>query len=248
MTKATKLKMLFTNAFSFFEKETKPQKGYDIWAATYDKQPDNLMLALDEKVFCLLLENVSLRNKIVADIGCGTGRHWQKLFDKNVGRLIGFDVSIEMLNVLKKKYPACETHLLKKDLLKEFKKESFDVIVSTLTLAHIKNANVALAEWKNILKKNGDLIITDFHPAALENGSKRTFTSSGKTITLKNYIYSLSDLRKYAAALRLKEVNFIELDINETTKQFYEKKNALHIFEKVNGTKIIYGIHFTKEK
>lgn len=248
MTKATKLKMLFTNAFSFFEKETEPQKGYDIWAATYDKQPDNLMLALDEKVFALLLENISLKDKVVADIGCGTGRHWQKVFNKHAAKLIGFDVSCQMLKVLQEKYPSAETHLLQNNTLKEFKTESFDVIFSTLALAHIKNANEALYDWNNLLKKHGELIITDFHPVALENGSKRTFNASGKKITLKNYIHSLSGLRKHAKALHLKEINFIELNIDDNLKPFYEKKNALHIFEKVKGTKIIYGIHFIKEK
>ena len=88
----------------------KAHVAYNLWADAYDAQPGNLMLAWDEEIFSLLLNDLSLQNKIIADIGCGTGRHWQKIFDLHPKRLIGFDVSEGMLKMLKQKFPESDTH------------------------------------------------------------------------------------------------------------------------------------------
>src|SRR5471030_2852942 len=85
------------------EKEAAP--AYDLWAENYDNQPGNLMLDLDEIVFGRLLANVDIKNKRVADIGCGTGRHWGKILKQQPQQLSGFDVSAGMLRKLQMKFP-----------------------------------------------------------------------------------------------------------------------------------------------
>lgn len=247
MTIVSKLKMLFTNTFSFPEKETELAKAYDIWANSYDEQPDNLMLALDEILFSSMLSAIQLTNKTIADVGCGTGRHWKKLFEGEPKKLVGFDISPGMIEVLKKKYPEAETYLLQNNLLTQLENESCEVLISTLTIAHIENLQEALNEWCRVLKPGGDILITDFHPAALARGGKRTFKYEGKSIVLKNYIHSVHELRNAATTLNLTEVNFEENIIDSNAKPYYEKQNALKFFEQVKGTSIIYGIHFTKK-
>ena len=117
-----------------------------------------------------------MQNKIIVDIGCGTGRHWKKIFEQQPKKLIGFDVSEGMLKILQQKFPGAETHHLVNDELRELKNESCDIIFSTLTIAHIKHAKKALQEWNRILKPGGEIIITDYHPVALAKGGKRTFS------------------------------------------------------------------------
>src|ERR1700744_6050514 len=118
-------------------KESEPATAYDIWALSYDHQPDNLMLALDEELCGSLLAQVQLSGKVIADIGCGTGRHWQKIFDRQPSRLGGSDVSGGMLEILRKKFPPAETHQLKDHRLPELENASCDLLLSTLTMAHI---------------------------------------------------------------------------------------------------------------
>src|SRR5580704_14894321 len=93
-------------------KETTPATAYDIWSSTYDEQQGNLVLAVDEEIVAEFIESADFGSKIIADIGCGTGRHWQKIMDKNPQRLIGFDVSPGILTIIRKKYPSAETCLL----------------------------------------------------------------------------------------------------------------------------------------
>jgi len=220
--------------------------AYDLWAADYDSQPDNMMLAWDEKIFSELIETVPLKDKIIADIGCGTGRHWKKIFDHEPKKLIGFDVSEGMLKMLQQKFPQAETHHLINDELKELENQSCDIIFSTLTIAHIQNAEKALREWHRILKPGGEIIITDYHPTALAKGGKRTFNHNGKTIVVKNYVHSIEKLKDIARQLDLVVFRLIEKLIDESAKPFYEKQHALSVYELWKGTPIIYGIHLKK--
>jgi len=201
-----------------------PDAAYDLWAADYDFQPDNMMLAWDEEIFSDLLSNMDLQNKIIADIGCGTGRHWNKISAHYPKKLIGFDVSEGMLKMLKQKFPQAETHHLLKDDLNELENESCNIIFSTLTIAHIENAEKALQEWVRILTPGGEIIITDYHPTALTKGGKRTFNYNGKTIAVKNYVHSIEKLKTIARQLDLKVFRLVEKSIDESARPFYEKK------------------------
>jgi ubiquinone/menaquinone biosynthesis C-methylase UbiE len=223
-----------------------PDAAYDLWAADYDSQPDNLMLAWDEEIFSGLINKMDLKNKIIADIGCGTGRHWKKIFSREPQKLIGFDVSEGMLKMLQQKFPDAETYHLKNDELNQLKNESCDIIFSTLTIAHIENAEKVLHEWNRILKPGGEIITTDYHPTALAKGGKRTFSHDGKTIAVKNYVHRIDRLKEIARQLDWEVIRFTEKSIDLSAKPFYEKQNALGVYEAWKGTPIIYGIHLKK--
>ena len=235
----------FSPAF-FRNRETEPAEAYNLWSLQYDSQPGNLMLALDEALVTGLIKDTDFTNKIIADIGCGTGRHWQKIFSKKPARLLGYDVSQGMLDRLKEKYPQAQTSLLTNNHLHGLTNESCDIIVSTLTVAHIKNIKEAIGEWARVLKHGGDMFITDYHPAALQKGGNRTFRHNNKMVAVKNYIHIIDDIREIGARHNLQEAGFVEKMIDDTVKHYYTQQNALQVFERFNGSPIIYGIHFTK--
>lgn len=226
--------------------DTDAEHAYDMWSATYDEQPDNLMLSLDEVVFAELIENITFNSKIVADIGCGTGRHWEEIYTKQPIKIIGYDASEGMLAILKSKYPLAETYKLQTNHLEGLPDSSCDIIISTLAIAHIKNIADAFSEWVRILKPNGDIIITDYHPEALAKGADRTFLYNGKQIAVRNYVYSIKKIKNITRKLNLEIETFIERKIDEAVKAYYEKQNALPVFERFNGVPIIYGAHFVK--
>ncbi len=230
----------------FGAKETDPELAYDEWAGSYDSQPDNLMLALDEELFSSLLTGIEITNKVVADIGCGTGRHWRKILDGSPAKLIGYDVSDGMLQMLKQKYPQAETHRLTDSNLPGLEDNSCDLVMSTLTVAHIKNLEEAMQEWCRVLKQGGDMVITDYHPVALAKGAKRTFKRDGKTVAIINHIHSIEKLRTMAKQLQLVEMRLMERQIDESVRPYYEKQQATQLFETWKGVPIIYGIHLKK--
>ncbi|WPV02488.1 methyltransferase domain-containing protein [Mucilaginibacter sp. cycad4] len=220
--------------------------AYDIWAENYDEQPGNLMLDLDEVLFPRLVNSTSIAGKNVADIGCGTGRHWEKMFALNPGRLTGFDTSGGMLARLQQKFPSANIYRITDDLFSDMPSGSFDTIVSTLTVAHIKNIEVALQAWMRILKPTGDIIITDFHPQTLANGGKRTFKHGSSFIAVENYVHPVNTIKNVLLNNNFKLVAEEEIKIDETMKHYYANKNAIHVYDKYKGFPIIYGLHLRR--
>ena len=221
-------------------------EAYDLWAENYDSQPGNLMIDLDEQLFTGMLNDLSVANKQVADIGCGSGRHWSKLFNKQPLSLTGFDVSEGMLNKLKEKYPQANVCHIADDFFSDVPDASFDTIVSTLTVAHIEDIEAAMRAWSRVLKPDAEVLITDFHPHILAYGGKRTFKHQQKSIAVKNYVhpvYSIVELlQEHGFHLMAKN----ELVIDETMRPYYEAQNALPVYEKYKGFQVIYGIHLKR--
>jgi len=190
--------------------ETEPAAAYDIWAQYYDDQPDNLMLALDEQICRDFMQRVPIAGRAIADIGCGTGRHWPAILAQQPARLVGYDVSAGMLDILRKKYPQAETHQLESGLLTTSPAGSIDVVISTLTVAHIPDLAAAITEWCRVLQPGGEMIITDYHPEALARGGQRTFRDGDRVIAVRNYIYPIRKVRAIATRLGLQELSFTE--------------------------------------
>ena len=238
----------FLHKTGLSKSELAPEQAYEIWSANYDNQPGNLMLDLDERIFSDLIENIDLRDKEIADIGCGTGRHWQKIYSKNPSNLMGFDVSGSMLAQLKSKFPFARTQKTTDNLLTAIPDSSIDMIISTLTIAHIKNIEEAIASWSRVLKNGGELIVTDFHPTLLANGGKRSFSHGGRSLSVKNYIHSIGKIKTTfndAGCMLIREE---EKTVNEDVKSYYEKKNALAVYERFKGLPVIYGLHLIKQR
>jgi ubiquinone/menaquinone biosynthesis C-methylase UbiE len=221
-------------------------EAYDIWAENYDLQPGNLMLDLDEILFTKLLLGLTIENKTIADIGCGTGRHWAKIFQHNPASLTGFDVSPGMLKKLNDKFPETKTHVITNNHFEDIADDTYDIIMSTLTVAHIEDIEKALQTWCRITKKYGDMIITDFHPNALASGGKRTFRHGNKHIAVQNFVHTTDIIKQILLKNGFAVITHQEIKVDETVKHYYEHQNALHVYEKFKGQSIIYGIHFRR--
>jgi ubiquinone/menaquinone biosynthesis C-methylase UbiE len=201
------------------------------------------MLDMDEKLFADLLNMIDLRGKSVADIGCGTGRHWHKLYKTSPASLTGFDVSAGMLSRLKHKFPDAGVYQNKDNLFADVPTDTFDVIVSTLTVAHIKHIDEALRAWCRILKPGGEMIITDFHPNALAHGGKRTFEHGKRSIAVQNFVHFVYDIEEILLKNHFRIVRKEEKIIDDSVRHYYAAKNALSVFEKFRGSRMIYGLH-----
>ena len=229
-------------------REIIPSKAYNKWASTYDAQPDNPILFLDNLLFKELLAKTDLKGKRVVDIGCGTGRYWEELSRQNIAELIGYEASTEMLNKVRQKYPAAKTYLHSDNNLKELDDASCDTLVSTLVIAHIRNLPAEWREWNRVLKNKGEIILTDFHPVALQRGANRSFMHNGQLIYIKNYIHTLDKVRSLAAKMNWKEIGFLEYRIDERVRHFFERLDVMEAYKDSYDQLVLYGIHFRKEE
>jgi ubiquinone/menaquinone biosynthesis C-methylase UbiE len=241
------LKNILRTTFNYHPGKTySAGEAYKVWAQTYDDENDNLMLHYDKIILTELISQIKLKGKVILDYGCGTGRNWNDLLINNPAKLIGCDLSPEMLDKLKSKIRNAETYLMNNEKLYFLNKNDCDVIVSTLVIAHIKNIEELFTEWNRVMKVSGDIVITDFHPDILERGGSRTFKHGNESVTIENYFHSIPEIEKLLSSFGFKIVGRIEKIIDESVKHFYERHNALHVYERFKGLPFIYGIHMSR--
>jgi len=97
---------------------------------------------------------------ICLDAACGSG-YGTSILANNVKKIIGVDISEHAIGFAKINFPSKNIHFDVQDLENlKFPKNLFDVIVSIETFEHVKNQEKILKKFKQILKKNGLLIIS----------------------------------------------------------------------------------------
>lgn len=158
-------------------------------AADYDRRPGNLDAL--ERIGATLIERVPLAaDASLMDFGAGTGLLLQQLAP-HVRRITAVDVSPAMNAKLREKLPAipCEVELLTHDLeasaLDARFDASFDGVVSSLTLHHIRDVPALLRRLAGLLRPDGFLALADldaedghFHEAGTEGVHHHGFERS----------------------------------------------------------------------
>jgi ubiquinone/menaquinone biosynthesis C-methylase UbiE len=108
-----------------------------------------------------LLKN-AVKNKQVLDLGCGSGIFTNRL--KTYGaNIVGSDLSKTLIEIAKKDFPKIPFYV--GDAQKTtFKKDSFDIVCSSLMIHYIKDLNKLFKEVSRILKKDGKFVFSFHHP------------------------------------------------------------------------------------
>jgi ubiquinone/menaquinone biosynthesis C-methylase UbiE len=226
--------------------EKEPEAAYDLWSATYDHQPGNLIMDMDAELFSRFISGLDLRGKVVVDVGCGTGRHWPGILDQAPASLTGYDVSEGMLQCLREKFPDAGTEKIGEDGQLPLRGPSVDLLLSTLALGHIAGVEPALRTWSSAVKKGGYLLLTDFHPAALMRGAKRMFPYKKQSINVRSYVHPMETIERIAGENGLIIVKRDERRIDDSVKHYFVPVEARAAFEKQKGLPLVFGYLFRK--
>ncbi len=146
------------------------RRRFDQEAANWDQESRRVQLAAD--LYRAMSEAVVLTSSMeVLDFGCGTGLVTLQL-SAQAGRVTGVDSSQGMLDVLDGKIQSCQVvnvttrrvDLEGGDVLDG----CYDLVVSTMTLHHVRDVPALLAQFAAVLKTGGHLCLADLDP---ENGA-----------------------------------------------------------------------------
>jgi ubiquinone/menaquinone biosynthesis C-methylase UbiE len=157
-----------------------PRDGYDRWAPGYDAH-DNPLVLLETPVVASLVGDV--RDRDVADIGCGTGR-WTLRWCDAGARVTGVDFSLGMLGVLRDKLDTRRLALVEHDLTRgiPLPDAAFDVVTCCLVLEHLPDLPAAIAELGRICRPGGRVVISDLHPEMTRRGLHARFRDANGNV------------------------------------------------------------------
>jgi ubiquinone biosynthesis O-methyltransferase len=195
---------------------------FDNEAAAYDKWYETkLGKFVDEVETECAFSLLSLeKGKRVLDIGCGTGNFSFKLAKMGY-RVVGVDVSEEMLAIAKKRAAAdgLEIEFIVMDAhYLDFANESFDCVFSMAVFEFLEDTEKALEEMVRVSKPDGTIIMGTINR---ESDWGRLYTSPAFT---ENTVFKYAKLAtpedieklKPGHMIAMKECLFIPPDTDET--------------------------------
>jgi len=171
--------------------------GYARWAETYDR-PGNPLISAEQALVWALLEALPLGDAL--DAACGTGRHAKYLAQLG-HRVIGVDVSPEMLAKARADVPGCD---LREGELTSLPvdADSVDLAVCALALEHVADLRAAVAELARVVRPGGRIVLSDLHPTLTAVGGAAFFQdAAGGSGVVRGFAHRHSDyLRAFKQA------------------------------------------------
>src|SRR5262249_60402612 len=102
----------------------------------------------------------------------------------------GTNFAREMLGRAWKKVGLCGSLALAASRHLPLRANRADIALCALSLGHIAPLELAVSELARIIRSGGRLVITDFHPEALQRGWKRTFRRDGQSYPIETDPYT----------------------------------------------------------
>ena len=133
-----------------------------------------------------------VNNLSILDLGCGTGGHDRKLAGLGAKRVLGIDLSNNMINEAKKNTTSDNIEYRVMSMINiDTLDEKFDLVVSSLAIHYIEDYDGLCKKVYNLLNEGGRFIFSIGHPmdnCVLLNGYPENFVE----INNKKY-YLISD-------------------------------------------------------
>ena len=181
---------------------------YDAWYST----PLGSLCDKLEKDAVFSLANVK-EGELILDVSCGTGNYSLEL-KRRGARVIGLDISSEMLSIAKKKAEAegLKIDFIRADAAKPpFKNHSFDLITSILILEFADKPDKMIEEWKSLLKPGRRNVIGFLNKYSLWALKRRLKAIFKESIWRKAKFYSEHEMRNLLAKAGLKSIESREV-------------------------------------
>lgn len=120
---------------------------------------DSDLVHNDAKIARILDAAGVTEGKSVLDVACGTGVLFPDYFARNVGRLVGADISPKMLEEAGRKFTDSRLELICGDVQEIAFAEPFDCVVIYNAFPHFPNPELLIEKMAAALKPGGSLTI-----------------------------------------------------------------------------------------
>ncbi|MCP4523639.1 MAG: class I SAM-dependent methyltransferase [Candidatus Gracilibacteria bacterium] len=180
-----------------FEKQEKAFEN-EIADRYNDDYHTSIIMKEHDNDFARYVSRVVTENDRVLDLGCGPASLW-KLWTKELPkcqRLVGVDLSDEMIKIAKKNWP--DNEFFSSSIFDlPFESGSFDVVIVSSVLHHIpdENLNEVFKEIFRVLDEHGKVVGRE--PVGINTLSNKSGWFSGAIMHLRHLIFRLTNTREY---------------------------------------------------
>jgi malonyl-CoA O-methyltransferase len=189
-----------------------PDAAYALWAANYPAFAHNPLMRAEERAMLSLMPE-TLEGCRVLDAGCGSGRYLSHARSRGARLLVGVDLSEPMLRRARTdvvcggesirgenikaetKQQRCQTIGLARATLDAIPLRSHwaDVTLCGLTIGHVDDLSMSLAELRRVTRPGGLLLCSDVHPIGKKMGWPRDFKANGQRYAVRHAWHELHD-------------------------------------------------------
>ncbi|OIJ13833.1 hypothetical protein BKP35_08640 [Anaerobacillus arseniciselenatis] len=220
---------------------------FDMKASTYDDWCVTPLGGFVDFIEKNLMKEVAelKQNEKVLDLGCGTGAYSYWLLGEGL-HVTGIDISDRMLEMARTKPESNKIHFIQGDVhTLPFSNETFDLIISNITLEFTENPNKVFNEVMRVLKDGGRFVCGFI---GKESDWGQLYEDKGKndesSVFSNAQLFNIDDVRKlssvppvelkYALYVGMKE--FINIDqaksLEEERKITYSNNKAGYMVAK----------------
>lgn len=137
----------------------------------------------------------NLEGKIVLDLGCGNGDNCIDFIKRGAKKVVGIDISSNMLDIAINKNSHKNIQYIKMDMDKINNiNEKFDMVYSSLAIHYVENYKLLISNIRKLLKLDGILLFSQEHPntTSPKKGCTWTKDENGNKFYahLSDYMYS----------------------------------------------------------
>ena len=216
-------------------------EAYRHWAPRYEDE--TAVSALEDRI--VRERTPSVDGRELLDAGCGTGRRLRPHVAA-ARRAVGVDLVPEMLGVgraIEEPVPlvAADVRSL------PFPEASFDLLWCRLVLGHLPDLSPAYRELGRVGRSGADLIVSDFHPAAVAAGHSRTFRDAeGRLRTVEHHVHVASDHTAAATAAGWTVRSVLDVPAGQEERRFWERAGRLDQFENERELPLVLALWFRR--
>ena len=218
-------------------------QGYELWASTYDRDP-NPLLALEERTLQCLLPSLDGRDAL--DIGCGTGRWLERLLRAGIRSATGIDLSAAMLAAAQSKR-SLSGRLVRADcLFLPLRPITVDLVICSFVVEHIPHLSMLAGELARVTKPGADCYVSDIHPRAYANGWRPGFRCVAGAAEITTSGHSFVRIRDTFAAQGLKLADYVEPRLGGQEMPIFDRAGRIRRFHEAARGPALLICHFTR--
>jgi malonyl-CoA O-methyltransferase len=215
---------------------------FDRLGPSYDRI-DNPLLALERPALSALLPPPGTVG-IAADLGGGTGYWARRLLDRGARTAVVVDLARAMLTSGAQRFGLGRAQ---GDLARlPLRDGAIELAICSCCLGYVAELTAAIGECARILRPGGLLLLSDYHPAGLKPGWRRSFRHRSRELVAPTYLHAPEQVTAAAGPVGLECLRLEIVRVDRSLARFGRERRGLEPLEAILGLPALYVASFKR--